>query len=121
MSTQISVMRISPCFDENKAKVRISYGPTLSAAAGNPVTLLVSETTGALSTAFVRCLRELGQQSRAPATHDSTRYGTSPASPRSYYAHHLAAISAAIVYADALTVLNAAAHLSFLLSVGLEP
>ena len=35
---------------------------------GNPVTLLVSENTGALSAEFVRCLRALSMQSRVPAT-----------------------------------------------------
>ena len=39
-------------------------------------------------------------------------YGTARTSPRAYYAHHLAAISAAIVTADALVVLEAAAHLA---------
>ena len=88
---------------------------------GNPVTLLVSETTGALSGTFVRALRALGKQARAPTTHDSTRYGTARTSPKSFYVHHAAAISAAIAYADATTVLLAAAAMSFKLSVGLVP
>ena len=44
--------------------------------------------------------------------HDATVYGAARTSPTSYYAHHLAAISASIVTADALVVLQAAAHLA---------
>ena len=43
---------------------------------GHPVTLLVTETTGALSPTFDRALRALGKHARAgraPTTHDSTR------------------------------------------------
>ena len=43
---------------------------------GHPVTLLVSETTGALSPTFVRLLSSLARQASAPTTHDSTCYGT---------------------------------------------
>ena len=38
-----------------------------------------------------------------------------------FYAHHLAAISHAIVAADAIIVLHAAAAMSFKLSVGIVP
>ena len=88
---------------------------------GNPVTLLVCETTGALSSTFVRALRALGKQARAPTTHDSTRYGLARTSPTSFYVHHVAAISAAIAYADATTVLLAAAAMSFKLAIGIVP
>ena len=54
-----------------------------------------------------------------PGTHDATVYGTSRASPHCFYAHHVAAISSAIVHANALILLNAAASMSFKLSVGL--
>jgi hypothetical protein len=64
-------------------------------------TLLVTETTGALFPTIDRALRELGRHARAPTTHDSTRYGLSRSSPRTFLAHHRAAISAAIVLADA--------------------
>ena len=70
---------------------------------------------------FDRALRELSKQARAPTTHDSTRYGISRASPRSFYAHHIAAISAAIALADASSVLNGAAAMSFRLAIGLAP
>ena len=60
---------------------------------GHPVTLLVTETTGALSPTFDRALRALGKHARAPTTHDSTRYGLSRSSPRTLLAHHRAAIA----------------------------
>jgi hypothetical protein len=77
---------------------------------GHPVTLLVTctETTGALSPTFDRALRALCKLARAPTTHDSTRYGLSRSSPHTFLAHHRAAISAAVVLADATTILLAA-------------
>ena len=88
---------------------------------GTPCTLLVTETTGALSPNTVRMLLELAKQAKAPTTHDSTIYGTSKTSPSTYLAHHLAAISSAIVFADATSVMHAAAVMSFRLSMGLAP
>ena len=88
---------------------------------GPPVSLLVTESTGALSATTVRALLALGKQARAPTTHDSTRYGTASTSPSSFFAHHTAAISAAIVRADATSVMHAAAAMSFRLSMGLAP
>ena len=88
---------------------------------GTPVSLLVTESTGALSAATVRMLLALAKQASAPTTHDSTCYGTARTSPRSYFAHHTAAISAAIVSADATSVMRAAAAMSFRLSMGLTP
>ena len=70
---------------------------------------------------MVRTLLALGKQARAPTTHDSTCYGTAPTSPSSFFAHHTAAISAAIVRADATSVMHAAAAMSFRLSMGLAP
>ena len=88
---------------------------------GNPVTLLVTETTGAFSPTLNAALHALGKQARAPTTHDSTVYGTSRASPRGFYAHHSASASAAIALADATSVLNGAAAMSFRLAHGLAP
>jgi|LauGreDrversion4_1035100.scaffolds.fasta_scaffold498810_2 hypothetical protein len=48
------------------------------------------------------------QHARAPTTHDSTRYGKwhlAVLPPRTFLAHHRAAISAAVVLADATTIL----------------
>ena len=78
--------------------------------------LVVTETTGALSPTFDRALRALGKHARAPTTHDSNRYtlyGLSRSSPRAFLAHHRAAISAAVVLADATTILLAAPAMSF--------
>ena len=55
------------------------------------------------SPTFDRALRALGKHARAPTTHDSTRYGISRSSPHTFLAHHRAAISAAVVLADATT------------------
>jgi hypothetical protein len=85
------------------------------------VTLLVTESTGALSASFAKALRTLGKQSREPGVRDSTidLYGTARSSPRGFSAHHMAAISSAIVMADATVILNQAAYLSFSLSAGI--
>ena len=99
------------------ATTRHHYADALSH--GRPVTLLVSESSGAISPAFDLTLRVLDRQSRARGATDSTIYGTSRASPRTFYAHHLAAFSAAVAHADALSVFEDAAHRSHLLSVGL--
>jgi hypothetical protein len=85
------------------------------------ICILASESSGAISTAFDLALRLLDRQSRARGAIDATHYGTARASHRRFYAHHLAAISAAIAHADALSVFTDAAHRhrSHLLSVGL--
>ena len=86
------------------------------------VTLLVTETTGALSPTFDRALRALGKHARAPTTHDSTRYGLSrssppdlPCSPSRGY------LSSAVVLADATTISLAAPAMSFKLTMGMSP
>jgi hypothetical protein len=91
------------------------------------VTLLVTETTSALSPTFDRALRALAS-THAPTTHDSTRYCLWPlavlpegSSPRTFLAHHRAAISAAVVLADASTILLAAPAMSFKLTMGMSP
>ena len=80
-----------------------------------------AHTTGALSPTFDRALRALGKHAHAPTTHDSTRYGLSRSSPRTFLAHHRAAISAAVVLADATTILLAAPAMSFKLTMGMSP
>ena len=85
------------------------------------MTLLVTETTGALSPTFDRALRALGEYARAPPTHDSTRYGLSRSSPRTFLAHHRAAISAAVVLVNATTISLAAPAMSFKLTMGMSP
>ena len=88
-------------------------------AKGHGVTMLGCESTGALFTAFLLVLRTLGRAAVAPGTHDSTVYGTSRASPQSFFPHHIAAISSAVVRADATTIHNAASSMSFKISIGM--
>ena len=71
--------------------------------------LLVLEESGAMNGALVRLLRALSKGIGLPDVHDTTVYGTARASPTSFYTHHMAAISAAVVQANALLVLNRAA------------
>ena len=49
---------------------------------GNPVTLLVTESSGAISPTFDFCLRALDREAHAPGATDFTRYGASRASPQ---------------------------------------
>ena len=88
-------------------------------AKGHGVLLMGCESTGALFTAFALLLRTLGKASTAPGTHDSTVYGSSRASPKGFFAHHTAAISAAVTLADAAVILNTASSMSFKLSIGM--
>ena len=71
---------------------------------GHPTTLYVVEPSGAMSPALVRDLRIEHARSRTPTAQDSTVYGTSRASPTTFYTHHVAAIGAAAATADARTL-----------------
>ena len=88
-------------------------------AKGNIVHLLATESTGALSPDVIRLLRELAKTAQGTSGHDSTVYGLSRASPKSFFPHHLAAISSAIVCADARSIRNHAASLATQLSHGM--
>ena len=90
------------------------YADALSKGFG--VSLLVTESTGAVSPALDALLRRYSRLSRAPGTTDHTRYGVSPASPRDFYRHHLAAHSAAVGHADAVVLLKQAATLGHALT-----
>ena len=79
---------------------------------GSAVHLLVTETTGAFSSSLDTLLRALGTAARAPDACDTTRYGSSRSSPRTFYAHHAAAVSAAVQAHESLTLENAAASLA---------
>ena len=83
------------------------------------VHLLATESTGALSPDVIRLLRELAKTAQGTSGHDSTVYGLSRASPKSFFPHHLAAISSAIVCADARSIRNHAASLATQLSRGM--
>ena len=50
--------------------------------------------------------RALDKESRLKTTHDSTVYGEARASPKAFYRHHTAAISAAVASADATVLLT---------------
>ena len=76
---------------------------------GHGVLLLVTESTGALSPALVWLLRRLARSATLPEGCDTTAYGTSRGSPRAFFPHHAAAISAAIIGADAHAILADAA------------
>ena len=71
---------------------------------GHPAHLLVSETPGALSDTTVNLLKSLARIAKSDKGYDSTPYGQSPTSPHTFYAHHLAALSCAIVYEMTLTL-----------------
>ena len=79
--------------------------------------LLVTEPTGACSHELTRLLRAISKAVGLPGIYDSTIYGSSRASPRSFFAHHLAAISSAIVHTDALILVNHGSNLSFQLTL----
>ena len=85
-----------------------------------------------LPSSFDRALRALGKRARAPTTHDSTRYGLSRSSPRTFLAHHRAAPLARLVSRrpsfsrtrarDRQYILYIAAPaMSFNLTIGLSP
>ena len=99
---------------------RVDYKPgqyTDALTKGNIVHLLAAESTGALSAAFVKLLKHLDRVAKTPGGHDHTVYGTGRASPRSFFRHHLAAISSAIKRADALSIRNHAAHMQYELAI----
>ena len=73
------------------------------------VALINVESTGAVGWRGVRLLRHLAQKAARRGHRDGTVYGTSRASTRSFFPHHLASIAAAVVFADALVLENAAA------------
>ena len=57
----------------------------------------------------MQLLRTLSRVVGGAGNHDTTIYGTSRSSPNKFYPHHLAAISAAVVTADAKAIAIAAA------------
>ena len=79
---------------------------------GHGVHLLVTECTGAMSHQLVQLLRTLSRVAGAAGNHDTTIYGTSRSSPRKFYQHHLAAVSAAIVTADAKVIATATTEMN---------
>ena len=82
-------------------------------ANGHTVHLLLAENTGALGRNIITLLKSLGKLARGPEGHDTTTYGTSRASPQTFFQHHLAAVSSTIVAADSLMIRNRAKYLHF--------
>ena len=80
---------------------------------GYGLTLLVTETTGAITPTFDALYRRYNKLSREPGTADYTVYGESRSSPQDFYRHHLAAHSAAVVFADVCSILNEASSVGF--------
>jgi hypothetical protein len=85
---------------------------------GHRVTLLATESTGALAPATARLLKRLAANVARGDAVDCTVYGSGKASPRDFLSHHTAALSSALVAADANNVLAAAAALDHRLVSG---
>ena len=88
---------------------------------GHGVLLLMTESTGALAKPVVMLLRSLARLATLPSGNDTTVYGSSRASPKAFFPHHVASISAAIAHAESETILAKAAHETFMLSLGVAP
>ena len=73
------------------------------------VVLFNTETSGAVGPRGVRLLGQLAKDVQRKGAVDGTFYGTSRASTRSFFPHHLGSLALSIVRADALTLCNAAA------------
>ena len=85
---------------------------------GHRVHLLAAESTGAIGRSFATLLHHLAKLAKARNSQDGTLYGRGRQSTRSFYDHHLSAISAAIVTNNALSIINAASALNFALTLG---
>ena len=66
----------------------------------NRVTLILCESTGAVSPRSLAYLSYLSRRARGQGARDGTRYGTSRLSPRSYYVHHTQRLSMAAAAGD---------------------
>ena len=104
-----------PPFDRTTGKGYVaprngSYADAI--AKKRTVILLGVENTGALMPGLVFLLRVLAKAVAKGGIQDSTIYGTSRLATKSFYAHHVAQISAAIVFADALVVKQSTTHQS---------
>ena len=70
-----------------------------------PLTLVHSETTGALSPESLKSIAHLDKLANKPAHRDGTQYGSRRGATRSFRRQHTSEIYSAIVYADAETLL----------------
>ena len=78
----------------------------------NPTVLIGTEPTGALMPGLCFLLHVLAKNVARGVTQDTTVYGSARVSPKKFYAHHIAEISAAIVFTDALAIRDAASQQS---------
>ena len=85
---------------------------------GHLLHLYVAETTGALCPNTVDALKGLDRAARSSSGYDSTSYGQSRSSPKSFYAHHLANISCSIVYEGARALRDWLSHTQRSLAAG---
>ena len=91
---------------------------TRALAKGQRLALLATEITGALTPETIRHYKRLAANVARGDAVDLTVYGTGRASPRDFLTHHVAALSTALVAADAHNVLAAAAALDHRLATG---
>ena len=82
------------------------------AAKGHKVVHCGGEVTGALFPTTVRLIKQAAALAALPDTTDSTVYGINPRNTSSYFTHHVAAISNALVNAEAIILLDAGAKLT---------
>ena len=87
-----------------------SYADAL--AKKNNVILIGTESTGALMHGVIFLLHILAKNIKSGIAQDTTVYGSARVSPKTFFAHHVAEIAAAVVFADALTIRLAASHQS---------
>ena len=74
----------------------------------NPLVLFLVETTGALSLEARAAIAYLHRLTKPRSARDGTLYGTARGATTSFRRHHTAAISSAVILADAETLLRRA-------------
>ena len=79
---------------------------------GTEVHFLITETTGAFSRSLEKALCALATVAKLPEVDDTTIYGISRASPRSFYDHHAAAVSAAVAFVESTVLRDKACSLA---------
>ena len=84
---------------------------------GNIVRLMSIESTGAMSPELVKTLKALDKLAHSPDGNDTTEYGDARHSTRSFFQYHAGALSLAVQLADARSIRNQVAALSFLASL----
>ena len=78
--------------------------------------LVSIESTGAMNPELVKTLKALDKLARSPDGNDTAVYGEARHSTRSFFQYHSGALSLAVQLADARSIRNQVAALSFLAS-----